>query len=50
MKLCQKCKTAIDRANREDLPDEGWTSYHLEGKVVTDSECQFWAHRELRAS
>ena len=44
---CQKCIDAIEKANREDLSDEGWTPYHITHAAITESECEFWAHKEL---
>ena len=48
MKLCQKCTDAINKTNREDLSDAGWTPYSLQLiKTVEEIECEFWAHKEL---
>ena len=45
MNLCERCIIAINKANLEDLPDEGWTPYSLIAKPRPELECEFWAHQ-----
>ena len=56
MKLCQKCRDAITKAETE-ARDKYWErvneddfSYldHWEETAAPESECEFWAHHNMR--
>jgi hypothetical protein len=47
MKLCQRCEDAIGELVAFKSGDELWDKLMIPNTQVPESECEFWAHKEL---